>query len=154
MEQSPKHADAQSKKKKRTVVVAFAIGALALGAAGVYATNSITINGDNTIEFGQGTATTSVCNGSMDSNIAQSWNQSANAGAGDFLVDSVTVSYTEGSCSGKQIFVTLLDSAGDAICGISNAQFDGTLNTTGFTKNATLTCAAGDVARVAITTSN
>lgn len=150
MEQSPKHADAQSKKKKRTVVAAFAIGALALGAAGVYATNSITINGDNTIEFGQGSATTNACTSSMTSSISQSWD----IGLTGFKVNSVTLGFDSELCSGKVITLSALNSAGTAICGIDGATYTVSGPSTHEFDASGAACASADLDRIAVSTSN
>jgi hypothetical protein len=157
----------QPSKKKRNKPLIFALigaGALVASIGGVFATNSITINSNGSIEFGQGLSATSTC----DADLTTTINQAYNAGTGIFDATEVVVSgIKDFACDGKTLHVSLVDSAG-TVCGVDGTNgsapnqdsfliADG--GTTGtdddLTKTVTIeaNCDASTITKVAITTS-
>jgi len=159
--------DFAAPKKKKNKALLFGlvgVGLLATTIGGVFATNSITINSNNTIEFGQGLASTSTCDSDLTTSITQEYDAVANL----FYADTIEVSgILDNSCSGKNIHISLIgDNAGTPgiVCGVDGT----TLNTDKFliaddgdgidqsiTKTVTIgvACDATIIDKVAITTS-
>ena len=103
------------KNKKNGALLLISGIALATSIGGVFAANSITINSGNAIEFGQGTAAVSSCEGvagALDTTITQAWDNAAEK----FEVGTVTVDGIAASdCSGVTFKVSLLESDGTLI---------------------------------------
>jgi len=153
--------ETQEKKKrnKPLLIALIGTGALVATVGGVFAANTIQINGGSNIEFGQGIQAASACDGTVTTTINQSY-----SGTGDvFNATSVVVSdIDEELCAGKTFHVSLIGSTGSVVCDV-----DGT-HATGSNKDAlpapadgtsTITvsiasgCDASTVSKVAITTS-
>lgn len=162
----------QPSKKKRNKPLIFALigaGALVASIGGVFATNSITINSDNGIEFGQGLSSTGTC----DSGLTTSINQEYNATDNKFYATTVVVSdIQDQNCDGKTIHVSLVGSSGGAagiVCSVNGTTASGGAganqdawlitddgdNTTDQSITVTVpsTCDATTITKVAITTS-
>jgi hypothetical protein len=156
----------QPSKKKRNKPLIFALigaGALVASIGGVFAANSITINSDNGIEFGQGLSSTNTC----DAALTTALNQEYNPGTSQFDATTVVVSgIKDFACDGKTIHVSLVDGSG-TVCGVDGADLTGT-NADAFliaddgdsidqdiTKTVTIAsgCDASTILKVAITTS-
>lgn len=155
-----------AEKKKRNKPLIFALigaGALVASIGGVFATNSITINSNNGIEFGQGLSSTNTC----DAALTTSLNQEFNASTGIFDATEVVVSgIKDFACNGKTLHVSLVDGSG-VVCGVDGTDTSGT-NQDSFTiaddgdsvdqdvtKTVTIeaNCDASSITKVAITTS-
>ena len=84
--------------------------ALATSIGGVFAANSITINDNAAIEFGQGLAETSSCTADATTTLTQEYVSADEK----FYVGEVTVN-TDGDCSGVDVIVSLLDEDGTVL---------------------------------------
>ncbi len=93
---------AKKKNKKNGAILLIAGAALASSIGGVFAANSITITD---VEFGQGVAATVSCTDNATTAISQTWSTDV------FIADVVTLT-TDDDCSGEQVRVSLIDSAG------------------------------------------
>jgi hypothetical protein len=158
------HAAANKKTKRGFAYLLIAGGALAMSVGGVFAANSITVNGGSNIEFGQGLASTSSC----DSGLTAAINQAYDTSAGKFYVSTVVISgIKDFACDGKNVHVSLIGSSG-TICSVDGTHASGANQdqfliadggTTGTDQDVTKTvtvaaaCDAGTVTKVAITTS-
>jgi hypothetical protein len=159
--------ETQPSKKKRNKPLIFALigaGALVASIGGVFATNSITINSNNGIEFGQGLSATSTCDADLTTSVTQAYN----AADDKFYADTVVVSgIKDYTCNGKTLHVSLVDASG-TVCSVdgthtSGANQDaftivdgGTTNSDDdITETVTISpnCDATTIAKVAITTS-
>jgi uncharacterized membrane protein len=97
------------KNKKNGALLLISGIALATSIGGVFAaTSSISINGLNRIEFGQGAAAVDSCAATATVSMAQTFS------ADEFYVGVVTVTFASG-CDGKNATVTLLNSGGTPI---------------------------------------
>jgi hypothetical protein len=99
------------KNKKNGALLLISGIALATSIGGVFAANTITINSNADIEFGQGTAAVSSCEAALDVSLTQAWNNTDSL----FYVDDVVVSGIAADCNGLTLVVKLLDSAGATI---------------------------------------
>jgi hypothetical protein len=158
------HVAKKNKTKRGIAYLAIAGGALAMSIGGVFAANSITVNSGSAIEFGQGLASTSTCDADLNAAINQAYDTTDAA----FYVSTIEISgIKDFSCDGKTIHVSLIGASG-AICGVDGTDTSGTnqdafliadAGTTGTDDDVTKTvtvaasCDAGDVQKVAITTS-
>ena len=103
---------AKNNKKNGALLLISGI-ALATSIGGVFAANSIELNGNEAIEFGQGLAAVDPCADSAEVSMDQF------ISGGEFYVGTVTVTFASG-CDGKDATVTLLNTSGAAI---TNATF-------------------------------
>ena len=158
--------ETQPSKKKRNKPLIFALigaGALVASIGGVFATNSITINSNNGIEFGQGLSATSTCDAALTTSI----NQAYNATDDKFYASEVVVSgIKDYTCDGKTLHVSLVDGSG-TVCSVDGTHTsggnqdafliadDGDSTDQDITKTVTISanCDATTIAKVAITTS-
>jgi hypothetical protein len=102
------------KNKKNGALLLISGIALATSIGGVFAANSITINGGDAIQFGQGTAETNSCEGvagALDTTITQAWDNTAEI----FEVGTVTVDGISADCNGVTFNVSLLEDDGTVI---------------------------------------
>lgn len=157
------HAAKDKKKSRAGAYLAVTAGTFALAIGGVFAANSITLNGGGTIEFGQGLVSTSTC----DAGLTASINQTYNATSEIFEVSTVEISgIKDFACDGKNINVSLVDASG-TVCSVDGTHTSGP-NQDSFlinedsdsadddiTKTVTVAsgCDASTVLKVAITTS-
>lgn len=160
---------APEKKKKKRGGLALLVGGIALSGVvgGVFATTSniISINNDTGIELGAGVSDVSSCTSHAHTSISQSFDGS------NFNVDQVTVSGIDlTNCQGRVLEVRVVASGIGANCavyatglnsnltplGSDDAFFDipGPVGTNSFTAVPLATCAAADVTKVILTTSN
>ncbi len=152
----------QEKKKRNKPLLIALIGAGALVATvgGVFAANSITVNNGSAIEFGQGIASTTTCDATLDTTINQEYSGSGDA----FNASTVVVSGIDDSaCSGKTLHVSLIGSAGTAVCNVDGThatsashpqdQFTIASGDTTVTVTVEAGCDASSISKVAITTS-
>jgi hypothetical protein len=101
-----------AKKNKKDGALLLISGiALATSIGGVFAANSIEINGGNDIEFGQGLAETTSCEAALDTSITQVFDNANDV----FEVEDVVVDGIAAGCNGVTLKVTLLTSAGAPI---------------------------------------
>jgi hypothetical protein len=100
---------AKKKNKKNGAILLIAGIALTSSIGGVFASTAITLNSGG-IEFGQGTATTNVCDATLSAQLTQTWNNAA----GGFQVEDVIVGGIGNACATKTLRVGLLDSSGTA----------------------------------------
>jgi hypothetical protein len=135
------------KNKKNGALLLISGIALATSIGGVFAANSIEINGGDSIEFGQGTATVTSCEGvagALDTSITQAWTGT------EFEVGNVVVVGISADCSGVTFQVSLLSAAGATL-----ANYTITGNGTDTTHTQDLSgddIEAGEVARITVTT--
>lgn len=152
-------------KKKAWLFLVVAAGALLVGAGGVFAANSITINGGEGVELGQGIATVGSCEDAIKTSITQEYNATDDK----FYATEVKVSEIKDfACDGKRVNVSLIGDTGSGtgvVCSVAGTTdtvdsfliADG--GTTGqdddLTKTVTISgsCDATKITKVAITTS-
>lgn len=99
------------KNKKNGALLLISGIALATSIGGVFAANSITINGGASIEFGQGVASTTSCDadGNLTTSIEQTWNETDDV----FRVSNVVIGGIDAdACSNTTLRVALLNAAG------------------------------------------
>lgn len=155
--------ETQEKKKrnKPLLIALIGTGALVATVGGVFAANSITINGGSNIEFGQGIASTNTCDATLTTTINQAYSGT------EFDVTTVVVSDIDDSaCSGKTLHVSLIDSTSSvATCNVDGTHTDSSVHpqdaftiASGDTSitvdlGAASGCDASTIGKVAITTS-
>jgi len=157
-------ATPKKKKNKALLFGLVGVGLLATTVGGVFAANSIIINGaGGTIEFGQGLVSTSTCDAALTTSISQAYNATADA----FYADEILVTGVDDtSCLGKTVHVSLIgDTDGNGtmgvVCGVagddtSGANQDSFVIAAGdddLTVTIAAACDATTVTKVAITTS-
>lgn len=120
-----------SKRSKGFLIISGVALVASVGAA--FASNTITIN-SGSIEFGAGTATTSVC----DSAITTTLNQSYSSADSKFELSSIVLSGIADTCNGKTVKVVVVGPVGN--CGVDGAT---TIATPTLSSNAA-TLTAGD----------
>jgi hypothetical protein len=105
----------EKKKNKKTGALLILAGvALTTSLGGVFAAN-ITI-ASNGIEFGQGVATVTTCDTTINASIEQTFDNNNDA----FYVGRIGLTNIDPEqCAGKKLHVTLLNSSGTAICDIA-----------------------------------
>jgi len=154
----------EKKRKKGLIIGLIAAGAFAVSIGGVFAANSITINGGSNIEFGQGLASTSSCDAALTTTVNQEYNTSTSK----FEATTVVVSgIKDFACKDKTLHVSLIGASG-TVCSVDGTHTSGanqdsfTISdggTTGtdddVTKTVTIAsgCDATTITKVAITTS-
>ena len=137
-------ATTKKKNKKNGAILLIAGIALTSSIGGVFAANSITINGGSDIEFGQGVAETSTCDtDGLDTTLTQSYTNST------FRVDTVVIDGISTACSQTTLRVGLIDSAGAALDTFTIVNPSTTSVTTDRSAEAT---DAGSVEEVIVTT--
>jgi uncharacterized metal-binding protein len=104
-------ATTKKKSKKNGAILLIAGIALTSSIGGVFAANSITLNSNTAIEFGQGTAAVTSCEAALDASITQFWHNTDSV----FRVNTVVVDGIAASCSGKTLKVSLLETDGDVV---------------------------------------
>jgi len=141
-------ATTKKKSKKNGAILLISGIALATSIGGVFAANSITINGGDAIEFGQGAATTTSCEEGIDVAI----NQDLASTGTEFVVRNVVLSGIDAeACTGEGLEVSLVDSEAAVI---TSTTFRDPATDITWTIAPELTVDAGTVDRVAITTTN
>jgi len=141
-------ATTKKKNKKNGAILLISGIALATSIGGVFAANSITLNTNNTIEFGQGAATTSACEAGIDVAVNQDLATTGTA----FVVRNVELSGIDASaCAGKALEVSLVDSSAAVL---TSTTFRDPAADITWTISPTTTVDAGTVDRVAITSTN
>ena len=104
-------ATTKKKNKKNGAILLIAGIALTSSIGGVFAANSITLNGDNQLEFGQGSAATVTCDQDLYTSITQNYTT-----LDVFRVATVTVGrIDDAACSTTTLRVNLLDDTGASI---------------------------------------
>ena len=102
---------AKKKNKKNGAILLISGIALTSSIGGVFAAGSITLNGTDELEFGQGVAEVLVCNNAADVTV----NQTYDTTDGEFYVTTVDVVFVSasGACDGLDATAGLvLDDAG------------------------------------------
>jgi hypothetical protein len=98
------------KNKKNGALLLISGIALATSIGGVFAANSITINGGAAIEFGQGVASTNSCDTALTTSMTQAYTNNV------FRVASVIVDGIDtAGCSNSTLRVSLLDVNGGSL---------------------------------------
>ena len=99
------------KNKKNGALLLISGIALATSIGGVFAaTSTITINTDNTLEFGQGLADVSACASAATTSMTQVFDETANSNAGEFYVDDVVLTVSD--CDGVMATISVVHSDG------------------------------------------
>ena len=143
------HASNKNTTKRGLAYLAIAGGALALSIGGVFAANSITINGGSEIEFGQGVAATSSCDiDGIDAAISQELPAGSTT---EFVVRSVDLTNIDAGCSGVDLVVSLLDSTNGVLTTTTIRSAGSTSETWDVLSESE---PAGNVGRISITTEN
>jgi len=158
--------ETQEKKKrnKPLLIALIGTGALVATVGGVFAANSITINGGSKIEFGQGIQSTNTCDAALTTAINQTYSTTNS----QFEPSTVVVSgIKDFACAGKVLHVSLIGSAG-TVCSVDGTHSTGANKdeftivdggTVGTDDDITETvtvasgCDASTISKVAITTS-
>jgi hypothetical protein len=139
-------ATTKKKSKKNGAILLISGIALATSIGGVFAANTITLNGDAAIEFGQGTAAVSSCEAALDASITQVWDNTNSV----FKVDDVVVEGIANTCNGKTLKVSLLETNGTVV---ATFDIDGDGSATTHTEDLSASnYNANRVARVIVTT--
>jgi hypothetical protein len=156
------------KKKKKRGGAALILGGVALTAAvgGVFAyTGTIQINGGNAIELGGGVSDVQSCTNAADTTISQTFDGT------NFNVDHVTVSGIDlTNCEGRVLEVRVAASGAGVNCAVYATGDNSTTSPAGsedafftipgpsgvdsFTAYPSSGCAAADITKVILTTSN
>ena len=140
-------ATTKKKNKKNGAILLISGIALATSIGGVFAANSITLNTNNALQFGQGAATASSCDTAMDTSITQQLSSASTA----FVVRTVELSGISATCYDFDLVVgiypansstpttstTFRPTTGTYSWNVSGGNFD-----------------AGNVNRIAVTTEN
>ena len=141
-------ATTKKKNKKNGAILLIAGIALTSSIGGVFAANSITLNTNNTLEFGQGAATASACDAGITVNVTQKLAATGTA----FVVRNVELEdINDTACANKDLVVSLVDSSADVI---TTTTFRSPGATETWTIDPVTVVSAGDVDRVSITTNN
>jgi hypothetical protein len=135
------------KNKKNGALLLISGIALATSIGGVFAANSITINGGAAIEFGQGVASTSTCDQNLTTSITQVYTSDA------FRVDDVVIGGIDSTeCATTTLVVSLVTSQG-VVRDTFEILGDATTKTADRSTNSNSSYTpAGDVAKITITT--
>jgi hypothetical protein len=136
------------KNKKNGAILLIAGIALTSSIGGVFAANSITLNTNNTLEFGQGAATTSACDAGIDVKVNQDL---ASTGTAFVVRNVVLTGINDLACSGKGLEVSLVNSSATVL---TSTTFRSPGATETWTITGVSTVNAGEVNRVAITSTN
>jgi hypothetical protein len=139
-------ATPKKKNKKNGAILLIAGIALTSSIGGVFAANSITLNGDNELEFGQGAATASACTDSITTVITQD----LDATSTDFVVRTVELAGVVAACDGKWLNLGLYDDSSSTPIATTQVERDNADTLSWDLSGSTID--AGDVKRVAITT--
>lgn len=94
----------RGKGKKSFLLIAVAA---ALGLGGTVLAANITIGGDNTVEFGQGVATTAPCASAMNVAPSSTYNETSNIFYLDKVEVSIPNSSDQQSCDGVNLTVSV-----------------------------------------------
>jgi hypothetical protein len=139
-------ATTKKKNKKNGAILLIAGIALTSSIGGVFAANSITINGGAAIEFGQGIASATSCDTGLTTKMTQLYV------TGDtFRVNTVEVSGIDGSaCSSTVLRVALIGADSAEIDSYSLAATSDTTRT--WTVSSSPVISADAVRKVAVTT--
>jgi hypothetical protein len=146
-------ATTKKKNKKNGAILLIAGIALTSSIGGVFAANSITLNTNNTLEFGQGAATASACDSAITTSITQDL---ATGATTSFVVRTVELSGITSDCDGKKINIGLYDAnTSTAIASTSVNRSSGAAATYSWDlSGVSPRIDAGTVRRIAITTEN
>jgi hypothetical protein len=144
----------KQKTSKNGAILLISGIALATSIGGVFAANTIGINGNDSIEFGQGAATTTTCDtGAMEAVVTQQFSTPGSESTTDvFRVSEVVVRSIDAACEGVDIRLALIGSANEEISSTKFSITTGQTEVTWAVAN-TITIDANTVSRVAITTS-
>jgi hypothetical protein len=107
----------QEQPKRKTNKLLLLISGIALAASigVVFATNTITINSGNGIEFGAGTAATSACDTSITTALSQTYSSTNSR----FELSNIVLSGIADACNGKTVNVVVVGPNDN--CGIDGA---------------------------------
>ena len=148
-------APEKKKNKKGAALLIIAGIGLTASVGGVFAANSITINGGSAIQFGQGVAATNSCVTALNTTMTQTYDNTS------FDVDDVVIKTTSGTfsvCDTKTLVVSLRDNAGAVISGGSASRLVGSSGDIATTATqdtidfATANIDAGAVKKITVTT--
>jgi hypothetical protein len=133
---------AKKKNKKNGAILLISGIALTSSIGGVFAANSITIN---SVEFGQGVASTNTCDTALTTSVTQSYDTGT-----VFRVGTVTISGVDDSnCSGKDLDVSLIKKSDGTVA--SQTTIRVVADTTSYDWNASsLNLDASDLEKVAV----
>lgn len=150
----------KKKNKKGAALLIIAGIGLTASVGGVFAANSITINGGSTIQFGQGVAETNSCLSALTTEMTQTYDNSTGFKVGNVVLKPVTPATNFSNCNGKKLVVDLRTSTG-----VSRANFTlgvvaaspatGEFLGADTSKTVDLSgsnVAAGDIAKITVTT--
>jgi hypothetical protein len=142
-----------AKKNKRNGALLLISGiALTTSIGGVFAaTTSITINTDDTLEFGQGLAEVSACAAAATTSITQTFDETANSNAGEFYVDDVVL--TVSGCDGVNATISIVHSDGTTVT-VTSADAVAIASGSATVDFASENIVAAEVTDVTVTTSN
>jgi hypothetical protein len=144
-------ATTKKKNKKNGAILLISGVALATSIGGVFAaTSTITINGGQDLEFGQGLAAVDVCAASADTEMGQAYDATTD----EFYVTTVEVTFNvanAGDCDNKQVKVELVDDATLSVIATETATSSSDTATVTFTAN---TYIAGQVSDIAVSTAD
>lgn len=140
------------KNKKNGALLLISGIALATSIGGVFAaTTSITINTDDTLEFGQGLAEASACAAAATTSITQTFDETANSNVGEFYVDDVVL--TVSGCDGVNATISIVHSDGSTVT-VTSADAVEIASGSATADFASENIVAAEVTDVTVTTSN
>jgi hypothetical protein len=105
-------ATTKKKNKKNGAILLISGIALATSIGGVFAANSITINGGTALEFGQGVAATSSCDDGVTTSLSQTFVSTATG----FRAGTLTIGGLKTTeCADVDLKVSLINASNSAI---------------------------------------
>jgi hypothetical protein len=147
----------KKKNKKGAALLIIAGIGLTASVGGVFAANSITINGGSSVEFGQGLASTANCVSNLTTTLSQEYD---NTVTDEFKAKDVVIGGDFSSCAAKTVKVDLRNSSGTSLAdfsfavvssGATGAQVDAGVAT--YTHDVSSPAIpAGDVSKITVTT--
>lgn len=150
----------KKKNKKGAALLIIAGIGLTASVGGVFAANSITINGGGTIQFGQGVAATNSCLSALTTEMTQTYDNTNGFEVSTVVLRPVTPATDFSSCEGKKLVVDLRTSTGvsreNFTLGVvaaspSAGQFLGSA-TSKTVDLSSSNIVAGDIAKITVTT--
>jgi len=141
-------ATTKKKNKKNGAVLLIAGIALTSSIGGVFAANSIAINNNADIQFGQGVAATDTCDEEINTSITQQLDGTTTS----FVVRTVELTaIDDDACEDSNLIVSLLQSDNTPI---TSTTIRGNVTSATWTVFGVTTVSAGTVGRVSITSEN
>lgn len=150
----------KKKNKKGAALLIIAGIGLTASVGGVFAANSITINGGSAIQFGQGVADTNSCLSALTTEMTQAYDNTNGFLVDDVVLKPVSPETDFSDCNGKTLVVDLRTSTGVSRSNFTlgvvassagSGQILGTATSASVDRSSG-SIAAGDIAKITVTT--